>query len=188
MECSSRLKCPHPCTSSHTFTVLTSSNVVLPDRVGPSTLVICQSTGKITSIVHSILSISDFPKSVTYVDHKDRILMPGLVDTHVHLNEPGRASSEGFYTGTRAAASGGITTVIDMPLNSVPATTSVAHLKTKIRAARDRCWVDVGFLGGLIPGNSKDLIPMMKAGARGFKGFLIDSGVSQSAKQLLASH
>lgn len=175
-------RCDQTCTSGHTFTVLTSNNVVLPDRFGPATLVICQNTGKITSILHSALPHSMFPRSVTYVDYNTQVLMPGMVDTHVHLNEPGRTSSEGFYTGTQAAASGGITTVIDMPLNSIPATTSVANLNTKMRAARDKCWVDVGFLGGIIPGNIKELRPMMKAGVRGFKGFLIDSGVSKQLK------
>jgi allantoinase len=168
------------CASGHAFTVLTSQNVVLPDRVGPATLVICQATGKITSIFDSVLPRLRFPKSCVYVDYQSRIIMPGLVDTHVHLNEPGRTSSEGFFTGTQAAATGGITTVIDMPLNSIPATTSVTNLKTKLKAARGKCWVDVGFLGGIIPGNTEELRPMMKAGVRGFKGFLIDSGVSRA--------
>lgn len=167
------------CTSVHKFTVLTSRNVILPHRIGPATIVICQTTGKIISIFDAVLPRSEFSKNVTYVDYKLQILMPGLVDTHVHLNEPGRTSSEGFYTGTQAAASGGITTVMDMPLNSIPATTSVTSLKTKMRAARDKCWVDVGFLGGIIPGNTEQLRPMTQAGVRGFKGFLIDSGVSK---------
>jgi allantoinase len=171
--------CTHTCVKDHTFTVLVSRNVVLPDKVGPATLVICQKTGKITSIFDSVLHRSQFPRKTAYFDYSTKVLMPGLVDTHVHLNEPGRTSSEGFFTGTQAAASGGITTVIDMPLNSVPATTSVANLRTKIRAAHDQCWVDVGFLGGLIPGNTKQLRPMMQAGVRGFKGFLINSGVSK---------
>ncbi len=111
--------------------------------------------------------------------------MPGLVDTHVHLNEPGRTSSEGFVSGTQAAASGGITTLIDMPLNSIPATTNVKNLFTKVRAARSKCWVDVGFMGGIIPGNTEDLKPLVKAGIRGFKGFLIDSGVSTRLESLL---
>ncbi|RVX75247.1 hypothetical protein B0A52_00599 [Exophiala mesophila] len=105
--------------------------------------------------------------------------MPGLVDTHVHLNEPGRTSSEGFYTGTQAAASGGITTVVDMPLNSIPATTSLEALGTKVQAAQGKCWVDVGFLGGIVPGNIAEMKPMIRAGIRGFKGFLIDSGVPE---------
>jgi allantoinase len=178
MDKNSSQICGHTRASDHILTVFASQNVVLPGRVGPATLVICQATGKITAIFNSIVPPSKFSKRSTYVDYQSSIIMPGLVDTHVHLNEPGRTSSEGFFTGTQAAASGGITTVIDMPLNSIPATTSVANLKTKMRAARDKCWVDVGFLGGMIPGNTKELRPMMKAGVRGFKGFLIDSGVS----------
>lgn len=173
--------CGHTRASCHTLTVLASQNVVLPGRIGPATLVICQATGKITDIFDLIVPTSRFSKRHSYMNYQSRIIMPGLVDTHVHLNEPGRTSSEGFFTGTQAAASGGITTVIDMPLNSIPATTSVANLRTKIRAARYKCWIDVGFLGGIIPGNTKELRPMMKAGVRGFKGFLIDSGVSSES-------
>jgi dihydroorotase-like cyclic amidohydrolase len=105
-------------------------------------------------------------------------LIPGLVDAHVHLNEPGRTEWEGFWTGTRAAAFGGVTTVIDMPLNAIPPTTTVAGFDEKIAAAQGKCWVDVGFYGGLVPGNTAELKPLVKKGVRGFKGFLIDSGVS----------
>lgn len=171
--------CGQTCASDHRIIVLASQTVVLPERVGPATLVICQATGKIMSIFNLVLPSSECPKSCMYIDYQSRIIMPGLVDTHVHLNEPGRTSSEGFFTGTQAAASGGITTVVDMPLNSIPATTSVTNLRIKMRAARGKCWVDVGFLGGIIPGNTKELKPMMEAGVRGFKGFLIDSGVSK---------
>ena len=103
--------------------------------------------------------------------------MPGLVDAHVHLNEPGRTEWEGFWTGTRAAAFGGVTTVVDMPLNAIPPTTTVNGLKEKIAAAQGQCWVDVGFYGGIVPGNEKELKPLVQEGVRGFKGFLIDSGV-----------
>jgi allantoinase len=95
------------------------------------------------------------------------------------LNEPGRTEWEGFYTGTQAAAFGGVTTVVDMPLNAIPPTTTVANLKEKIAAAQGKCWVDVGFYGGIIPGNAADLKPLVKAGVRGFKGFMIDSGVDE---------
>lgn len=104
--------------------------------------------------------------------------MPGLVDAHVHLNEPGRTEWEGFWTGTRAAAFGGVTTVIDMPLNAIPPTTTVIGLKEKVSAAQGQCWVDVGFYGGIVPGNQGELKELVKGGVRGFKGFLIDSGVS----------
>jgi allantoinase len=94
--------------------------------------------------------------------------MPGLVDTPVHINEPGRTEWEGFATATRAAAASGITTPIEMPLNSIPATTSVESLETKIAAARGQCWVDVGFWGGVVPGNTEQIAPMWQAGVFGF--------------------
>ncbi len=110
--------------------------------------------------------------------------MPGLVDAHVHLNEPGRTEWEGFWTGTRAAASGGVTTVIDMPLNAIPPTTTLNGLEEKLRAAEGKCWVDVGFYGGIVPGNADELLPLVEAGVRGFKGFLIESGVSPSHQMI----
>src|SRR5882762_4196793 len=105
--------------------------------------------------------------------------MPGLVDTHVHINEPGRTDWEGFATATRAAAAGGVTTLIDMPLNSIPPTTTVAGFQTKLAAARDQCHVDVGFWGGVVPGNTSELAKLWDAGVVGFKCFLIHSGVDE---------
>ncbi|HTU94875.1 MAG TPA: allantoinase AllB [Solirubrobacteraceae bacterium] len=107
------------------------------------------------------------------------VLLPGLVDTHVHINEPGRTEWEGFDTGTRAAAAGGVTTVIDMPLNSIPATTAVDALARKRAAAGEQAHVDVGFWGGAVPGNVGDLEGLHEAGVFGFKCFLIDSGVPE---------
>ena len=167
-------------TTRPSITVLASSRAVVDGRITEATIIISLSTGKITSIFHSVLPASDFPRGTPYVDHSPHILLPGLVDAHVHLNEPGRTEWEGFWTGTRAAAFGGVTTVIDMPLNAIPPTTTVAGLKEKVEAAEGQCWVDVGFYGGIIPGNEKELVPLVKAGVRGFKGFLIDSGVSTS--------
>ena len=129
------------------------------------------------SVTHAVLPRSSFPPGTLYIDHSPHILLPGLVDAHVHLNEPGRTEWEGFYTGTQAAAFGGVTTVVDMPLNAIPPTTTVANLHEKIRAAEGKCWVDVGFYGGIIPGNVADLKGLVNEGVRGFKGFLIDSGV-----------
>jgi allantoinase len=106
----------------------------------------------------------------------DTVLLPGLVDTHVHVCEPGHADWEGFATATRAAAAGGITTLVDMPLDSVPVTVSAAALQAKRRAAAGRCHVDVGFWGGVIPGNLAGLGPLHDAGVLGFKCFLADSG------------
>ena len=106
-------------------------------------------------------------------------LMPGLVDSHVHVNEPGRAEWEGFTTATRAAAAGGITTLVDMPLNSVPPTCEVAALAAKRSAARGQCHVDVGFWGGVVPGNARELESLAEAGVLGFKCFLAPSGVDE---------
>jgi allantoinase len=113
------------------------------------------------------------------VDLGDLALLPGLVDTHVHVNEPGRTEWEGFRTATRAAAAGGVTTICDMPLNSLPPTVSVAALTEKRSAAAGKCWVDVAFWGGAVPGNSDALRPLNQAGVIGFKCFLIDSGVPE---------
>ncbi len=109
----------------------------------------------------------------------DETLIPGLVDTHVHVNEPGRTEWEGFASATRAAAAGGVTTIIDMPLNSVPPTTSVENLELKRSVARDQAFVDVGFWGGAIPGNTENLRPLHDAGVFGFKCFLLHSGVDE---------
>jgi len=164
--------------------VLASERAVLtlPDDsllLSPATISISPLTGKIVSIVPQVLPRSIFPPTTTYKDYSPRVLLPGLVDAHVHLNEPGRTEWEGFYTGTRAAASGGVTTVVDMPLNAVPPTTTLEGFKAKLAASQGQCWVDVGFYGGVIPGNADQLLPLVEAGVRGFKGFLIDSGVSR---------
>lgn len=109
----------------------------------------------------------------------DEVLLPGLVDSHVHINEPGRTEWEGFDSATRAAAAGGVTTVVDMPLNSVPPTTTLAGLAAKRAAAQGAVHVDVGFWGGAVPGNLADLRPLHDAGVMGFKAFLVPSGVAE---------
>lgn len=164
------------------LTVLASTRAVLtlPDDsliLTPATISISPATGKIVDIVPTVLPKTSFPGSATYINYGSKLLIPGLVDAHVHLNEPGRTEWEGFNTGTRAAASGGVTTVIDMPLNAIPPTTTLAGFKEKFAASRGQCWVDVGFYGGVIPGNADELLPLVEAGVRGFKGFLIESGV-----------
>ncbi len=107
------------------------------------------------------------------------VLLPGLVDTHVHVNEPGRTEWEGFASATRAAAAGGVTTIVDMPLNSIPPTTTVQALRAKQVVARDQAFVDVGFWGGAVPGNLGELRPLHEAGVFGFKCFLLHSGVDE---------
>jgi allantoinase len=115
--------------------------------------------------------------AVTLAD--DEVLLPGLVDSHVHVNEPGRTEWEGFATATRAAAAGGVTTIVDMPLNSIPPTTSVEALHVKRQSAQGQVSVDVAFWGGAVPGNVGRLRPMLEAGVVGFKCFLLDSGVPE---------
>ena len=110
---------------------------------------------------------------------EDVVLLPGLVDSHVHVNEPGRTEWEGFATATRAAAAGGVTTIIDMPLNSIPPTVDVAALEVKRKAAEGQCFVDVGFWGGAVPGNRGELHGLHDAGVFGFKCFLLHSGVDE---------
>ena len=109
----------------------------------------------------------------------DEVLIPGLVDTHVHVNEPGRTEWEGFASATRAAAAGGVTTIVDMPLNSIPPTVDVEALAVKRRVAADQAYVDVGFWGGAVPGNVPDLRGLHDAGVFGFKCFLLHSGVDE---------
>lgn len=164
---------------------LASTNVLVDDQVAPATVIFSIETGKILSIVNEVLPASHqtlqnfnvLPED--YRDVSPLVIMPGLVDAHVHLNEPGRTEWEGFATGTRAAAAGGVTTVIDMPLNAIPPTTTVANFNLKINAAKGQTWVDVGFWGGMVPTNLEDLVPLIRMGVRGFKGFLIESGVDE---------
>ena len=115
----------------------------------------------------------------TYGGADDVCVLPGIIDTHVHVNEPGRTEWEGFATATKAAAAGGCTCIVDMPLNSIPATTNVSALEQKREAARNQAVVDCEFWGGVVPGNAADLLPLAKAGVRGFKCFLADSGVPE---------
>jgi allantoinase len=130
----------------------------------------------------SIVEIGEYrdrPAAVPVVDAGALVLLPGLVDTHVHLNDPGRADWEGFDSGTRAAAAGGVTTIVDMPLNSVPSTVDVGALDAKLQAAGGRCAIDVGFWGGVVPGNAEALEPLVRRGVLGFKCFLSPSGVDE---------
>jgi allantoinase len=130
-------------------------------------------------VITAVTGYDQVPPDVPVEDVGDAVLMPGLVDTHVHINEPGRTEWEGFDTATRAAAAGGVTTLVEMPLNSIPATTTAAAFGAKLHAARDRLHVDVGFWGGVVPGNADDLAPLWDAGVLGFKCFLCPSGVDE---------
>jgi len=147
--------------------------VVTPSGVGPASVHV--DGGRIAAVA----DWDARPAGVTFVDFDDAVLMPGVVDTHVHVNEPGRTEWEGFVTATRAAAAGGTTTLVDMPLNSIPATTTRAALDEKRGAARGRVAVDVGFWGGVVPGNAGELAGLVAGGALGCKCFLIDSGVDE---------
>ncbi|MBI1804658.1 MAG: allantoinase AllB [Ignavibacteria bacterium] len=129
---------------------------------------------------NSILDVvapTEIPSAYTVDDVGDLVVMPGLVDSHVHINEPGRTEWEGFETATRAAAAGGITTLVDMPLNSSPVTTTRNALEQKIAAAHGKLTVDCGFYAGLIPGNTNDIEPLIEAGVLGVKAFLVHSGI-----------
>jgi len=120
--------------------------------------------------------------SCPVVDVGDRVVLPGLVDTHVHINEPGRTEWEGFTTATQAAAAGGITTLVDMPLNCSPVTTTVEALALKRQAARGKLWVDCGFHGGVVSGQRAQVGPLSAAGVLGFKAFLCHSGIDEFPK------
>jgi allantoinase len=129
--------------------------------------------------ISRISAFDDCPPGVPVDEAGDLVVMAGLVDTHVHLNEPGRTQWEGFATGTAAAAAGGITTIVEMPLNSVPATTTVSALEVKQRAADGQLHVDIAFWGGVVPGNTGELRGLAARGVPGFKAFMVPSGVDE---------
>ena len=131
--------------------------------------------------ISAIAAHSTPPVDAQLKDFGTDFVLPGLVDTHIHINEPGRTNWEGFETASRAAAAGGYTCVVDMPLNSIPATTNVAALAEKRAAARGKALVDYAFWGGAVEGNAADLKPLISAGVAGFKAFLVPSGVAEFA-------
>ena len=150
---------------------LRSRRVITGDACRPATVHV--SAGRITVVA----SFDDHASHA--IDVGDAVVMAGVVDTHVHVNEPGRTEWEGFATATRAAAAGGVTTILDMPLNSVPATTSVAALRAKREAAAEHATVNVEFIGGVVPGNAAEIEALCDAGVRAFKCFLVPSGVDE---------
>src|SRR5690242_17965960 len=159
--------------SSQSRFAVASRRVVTPEGTRAAAIVI--SAGKIEAIVDR----ESMPAGVPLEDFDGLVISPGIVDTHVHINEPGRTDWEGFATATRAAAAGGITTLIEMPLNAIPPTTTVTNFEAKLAAAGNQCWVDVGFWGGVIPGNADQIANLLQAGVWGFKCFLTPSGVPE---------
>ena len=148
-----------------------SARVVTPEGIGPATVLI---DGE------HIAEIVAGPRALPGAyDFGDWVIGPGLVDCHVHVNEPGRTEWEGFETATRAAAAGGVTSLVDMPLNSLPVTTTGAALAAKLSASKDKCFVDVGFWGGVVPGNAEALRELAAGGVLGCKAFLVHSGIDE---------
>jgi len=147
-----------------------SNRVVTPQGTHPAALLVDE--GKIRAICRP----SELPADTVLYDCGDDAILPGLVDTHVHINQPGRTEWEGFRTATRAAAAGGYTTLVDMPLNCLPETTTVAALETKRDAAQGECFVDWAAWGGAVADNQQHILPLARAGVLGFKCFLIYPG------------
>lgn len=148
-----------------------SQRIVIPHGIHSGAILVRD--GRITGIVPA----KEMPADSKVHDCGESAILPGLVDSHVHINDPGRAEWEGFETATRAAAAGGYTTLVDMPLNCLPATTTVAALAAKRTAAHKRCWVDWLAWGGVVSDNQADIAALAAAGVRGFKCFLIHPGI-----------
>jgi allantoinase len=153
--------------------VIRGQRVVLPEGEQAASLHIDR------GVIVRVAGFDAGTEGAPVVEAGELVVLPGLVDTHVHVNDPGRAEWEGFDTATRAAAAGGITTIVDMPLNSVPPTVTVAALEAKRSAAHGRVHVDVAFWGGIVPGHEQHIEPLALAGVRGFKCFLAPSGVDE---------
>jgi allantoinase len=151
--------------------VVRSRRTVLPDGVRPASVHVRG------GVIERVDGFDDVPPGVPLEDAGDRVLLPGLVDTHVHVNEPGRTEWEGFETATRAAAAGGVTTIVDMPLNASPPTTTREAFEAKAAATEGKLFVDVALTGGVVPGNTRQLRELSEAGCVAFKCFLAHSGV-----------
>lgn len=153
--------------------VIRGRRVVSEFGIGPASVHISR------SYISSISIFEDVPSDSELIDAGDAIVMPGLVDSHVHVNEPGRTDWEGFETATRAAVAGGVTTIVDMPLNSIPPTTTLEGLQAKLASTHGKLFADVAFWGGVVPGNTSELEKLWDAGVVGFKCFLVHSGVDE---------
>jgi allantoinase len=148
-----------------------SRRVVIAEGINPAAILVQDER------ILAVVPAAQIPSGAETHDFGDAAILPGLVDSHVHINDPGRAEWEGFETATRAAAAGGYTFLVDMPLNCLPATTTVGNLEAKRAAARSRCWVDWAAWGGMVKGNHQDIEPLALAGVLGFKCFLIHPGI-----------
>jgi allantoinase len=153
--------------------LLRSARLVFDGRVAPGAVLVRD--GRIAAVGHGLSP--DSRGELPAIDLGDRALMAGIVDAHVHVNEPGRSDWEGWESATRAAAAGGVTTLVDMPLNSIPVTTTEAALREKVASTEGKLFVDAAFWGGVVPGNAVELPGMIRAGVRGFKCFLCPSGI-----------
>ena len=156
-----------------TTSALHSTRVITPTGVIEATLILADDK------IKDVLSGRVQPEGMPFESFGDKVIMPGVIDAHVHINEPGRTEWEGFETATKAAAAGGITTMIEMPLNASPVTTTVAAFNLKLEAAKGKLHVNVGFYGGVIPSNIDELDELLKNGVFGIKAFLTHSGIDE---------
>lgn len=155
------------------ITAFHSTRTITGDTVKEATVLV--QNGKITSVADGLV----LHAGVEWIEVGDRVLMAGITDPHVHINEPGRDDWEGFDTATRAAVAGGITSLVEMPLNASPVTTSVAAFNAKLAAATGRLHANCGFWGGIVPGNAPEIKPLAAKGVLGFKAFLTHSGIDE---------
>ncbi len=150
-----------------------SNKVVTPAGVRPATVLIYD------GVVKDIIELLGTDFNCQTINLGEKVLFPGVIDTHVHINEPGRTDWEGFETATRAALAGGITTLVDMPLNASPVTTTVAAFEEKLSSVNNKLHTNCGFWGGIIPGNESEIEGLIKKGVLGFKAFLTHSGIDE---------
>jgi allantoinase len=152
---------------------LSSRRVATPQGIRPGAVLVDGER------IRDVVAVESIPTEFAREDVGNTAILPGLVDSHVHINEPGRTGWEGFRTATRAAAAGGYTMLVDMPLNCVPATTDVAALEAKRRAAQGKCHVDWAAWGGVVHDNQREIEPLAQAGVLGFKCFLVPPGIEE---------